>query len=330
MKRRALITGIAGQDGSYLAEFLLQKGYQVCGMVPRRSTPETQTLRLDHIVSQLHLEYGDVLDLASIYRVMKLFHPDEIYHLAAQSHVQVSFTEPIHTTSVIALGTLNMLEATSEFAPNARFYNAASSEMFGNAPGRPLDENAPMNPCSPYGAAKLNAFHLARVFRVSKRLFASNGILFNHESPRRGLNFVTAKVVKGALDIRAGRESRLELGNLDATRDWGHAQDHVMAIWLMLQAPEPDDFVVATGREESVRTLCQYVFDKVGLGDYRKYVVTNERYRRPFELKHLCGDAGKARRVLGWQPAWTFEAMLDEMIEALDRRFPAVPENPAH
>jgi GDPmannose 4,6-dehydratase len=323
MKRKALITGIAGQDGSYLAELLLAKDYDVFGMIPRRSTPETQTLRIEHIGSQLHLEYGDVLDLASIYRVMKLVHPDEIYHLAAQSHVRISFTEPIHTTSVISLGTLNMLEATSEFAPWARFYHAASSEMYGNTPDYPINEDSRMIPCSPYAAAKLQAYHLTQIFRVSKRLFASNGILFNHESPRRGLNFVTAKVVKGALDIRGGRADRLELGNLDATRDWGHAEDYVRAMWLMLQAPQPGDYVVATGREVSVRDLCAYVFDKVGLGDYRKYVVTSERFLRPFELEHLRGDASKARRDLDWQPTWTFETMLDEMIEVLGRRLSA-------
>jgi GDPmannose 4,6-dehydratase len=319
--KRALITGIAGQDGSYLAELLLEKGYEVFGMIPRRSTPETQTLRIDHIGHRLSLEYGDVLDLASIYRVMKLVRPDEIYHLAAQSHVQISFTEPIHTTSVISIGTLNMLEATAEFAPGARFYHAASSEMFGNTPDYPIDERSRMIPCSPYAAAKLQAYHLTQVFRVSKKLFASNGILFNHESPRRGLNFVTAKVVKGALDIAHGRRDKLALGNLDATRDWGHARDYVEAMWLMLQHERPDDFVIATGREVSVRDLCRYVFDKVGLGDYLKHVTCDERFVRPFELEHLRGDAAKARAELGWQPRITFEQLIDEMIVELGARF---------
>jgi GDPmannose 4,6-dehydratase len=320
-RRKALVTGIAGQDGSYLAELLLVKGYEVWGMIPRRSTPQTQTLRLTHIVDQLKLEYGDVLDLASIYRLMNLVKPDEIYHLAAQSHVQISFTEPLHTTSVIALGTLNMLEATAEFAPQARFYHAASSEIFGNTPDYPINEQSRMMPCSPYAAAKLNAFHLTQIYRVSKKLFAVNGILFNHESPRRGLNFVTAKVVKGALDIKHGLRQKLLLGNLDASRDWGHAADFVDAMWRMLQQDKPDDYVVATGREISVRHLCQYVFEKTGLGDYRQYVDTAERYRRPYELAHLCGDPSKAKRVLGWEPQRTFEQLLDEMIVDIEQQF---------
>ncbi len=321
MAKKALITGIAGQDGSYLAELLLDKGYEVCGMIPRRSTPETQTMRLEHIIGGLRLEYGDVLDLASIYRVMKLVQPDEIYHLAAQSHVQISFTEPIHTTSVVSLGTLNMLEATAEFAPQARFYHAASSEIFGNTPDYPINEQSRMIPCSPYAAAKLNAYHLTQIFRVSKKLFAVNGILFNHESPRRGLNFVTAKVVKGALAIKHGQAQKLELGNLDASRDWGHAKDFVEAMWLMLQQDQPDDYVVATGREVTVRDLCRYVFECLGLGDYREYVVTAERFVRPYELEHLQGDASKARRLLGWEPRYTFEQMLDEMIGEIGARF---------
>jgi GDPmannose 4,6-dehydratase len=265
MKKKALITGIAGQDGSYLAELLLEKDYEVIGIIPRRSAPETQTLRIDHIGSRLNLEYGDVTDLASIYRVMHLIKPDEIYHLAAQSHVHVSFIEPINTTNVDAIGTLNMLEATAMFAPKARFYNASSSEMFGNTPDYPIDENSRMIPVSPYASAKLYAYHLTRIYRVSKNLFTSNGILFNHESPRRGLNFVTAKVVKGALDIKNGKRHNLKLGNLDSTRDWGHAKDYVRAMWMMLQHHSPGDYVVATGKEYTVRHLCEYVFEKTGL-----------------------------------------------------------------
>lgn len=321
MKRRALITGIAGQDGSYLAELLLGKGYEVYGILPRRSTPHTQTLRIDHIGDQLHLEYGDVLDLASVYRVMDLVKPDEIYHLAAQSHVGISFTEPIHTTSVISLGTLNMLTATTQSAPAARFYHAASSEMFGNTPDYPISERSPMSPCSPYAAAKLQAYHLTQIYRESYGLFAVNGILFNHESPRRGLNFVTAKVVKGALDIKYGQRDTLLLGNLDASRDWGHAADYVHAMWLMLQQDEPDDFVIATGREVTVRDLCRYTFDKLGVGDYEGYVLSDARYRRPYELEHLCGNPEKARRVLGWRPNYTFEQLIDEMICQLEQQF---------
>jgi GDPmannose 4,6-dehydratase len=321
MRRTALITGIAGQDGSYLAELLLEKGYQVVGMIPRRSTPETQTLRLEHIKYELTLEYGDVLDLASIYRVMNLVRPDEVYHLAAQSHVGISFTEPIHTTQVVSLGTMHMLEATWEKAPQARFYHAASSEIFGNTPDFPITEESRMLPASPYAAAKLQAYHLTRIYRASKRMFAANGILFNHESPRRGLNFVTAKVVKGALDIKHGAREKLELGNLDATRDWGHARDHVRAMWLIAQHAEPDDFIVATGTEISVRQLCKLVFEKVGLGDYLAHVVTAERFLRPLDVERLRGDASKARRVLGWEPTVGFEAMIDEMIADLEARF---------
>lgn len=316
-----MITGIAGQDGSYLAELLLSKDYEVVGMIPRRSTPQTQSLRIEHIRDRLTIEYGDVLDLASIYRIMHLVRPDEIYHLAAQSHVQISFTEPVHTTSVISLGTLNMLEATAQFAPGARFYHAASSEIFGNTPDYPINEQSRMIPCSPYAAAKLNAYHLTQVYRVSKKLFAVNGILFNHESPRRGLNFVTAKVVKGALDIKHGQAEQLALGNLDASRDWGHAADFVEAMWQMLQHDTPDDYVVATGREVSVRDLCRYVFEKTGLGDYQRYVVTSDRYKRPYELAHLRGDASKAKRVLGWAPKRSFEQLIDEMITDIERQF---------
>jgi len=320
-KKRALITGIAGQDGSYIAELLLEKDYEVIGIIPRRSTPETQTLRIEHIGSKLNLEYGDVTDLASIYRVMQLFQPDEIYHLAAQSHVQISFIEPINTTNVDALGTLNMLEATAMFAPNARFYNASSSEMFGNTPDYPIDENSKMLPVSPYAVAKLYAYHLTRIYRVSKKLFTVNGILFNHESPRRGLNFVTAKVVKGALDIKHGKKEKLKLGDLESTRDWGHAKDYVFAMWLMLQHKIPDDYVVATGKEHSIRDLCKYVFEKTGLGDYHNYVVTDPKYIRPYELNHLRGNPTKIFDTLNWSPKYTFELLLDEMIVEIEKRF---------
>jgi GDPmannose 4,6-dehydratase len=321
MKKKAIITGIAGQDGSYLAELLLSKDYDVLGLIPRRSTPHTQTLRIDHIGKYLTLEYGDILDLASVYRVMKSFNPDEVYHLAAQSHVQISFTEPINTTNVDAVGTLNMLEATSEFCPKAKFYNAASSEIFGNTPDYPINENSEMMPCSPYAAAKLYSYHITRIYRVSKKLFALNGILFNHESPRRGLNFVTAKVVKGALDIKHGFRKKLELGNLDARRDWGHASDFVNAMWLMMQYKKPDDYVVATGEDHSVRELCDYVFKKTGLGSYKKFVKSSKRYIRPYELEKLKGNPGKIKKLLGWKPVIKFEAMLDEMIEEIEKQF---------
>jgi GDPmannose 4,6-dehydratase len=326
MKKKALITGIAGQDGSYLAELLLEKGYEVHGMIPRRSTPETQTLRIEHIARDINLDYGDVLDLASIYKFMSAVKPDEVYHLAAQSHVQISFTEPINTTNVVALGTLNMLEATCQFVPGARFYHAASSEMFGNTPDFPITEQSRMIPVSPYAAAKLYAYHATQIYRVSKRLFAVNGILFNHESPRRGRNFVTAKIVVGALAIKHGLSQRLELGNLDATRDWGHAQDYVQAMWLMMQHDRPDDYVVATGEQRSVRDFCEAVFSKLGLGDYSRHVVFAPRYQRPYELVHLRGDATKARRELGWKPRHSFEQLVDEMIAHFEKGFAGAPK----
>lgn len=321
MKKKALITGIAGQDGSYLAELLLEKGYEVHGMIPRRSTPETQTLRIEHIANDIHLDYGDVLDLASIYKFMSAVRPDEVYHLAAQSHVGISFTEPINTTNVVALGTLNMLEATCQFVPGARFYHAASSEIFGNTPDFPITEDSRMIPVSPYAAAKLYAYHATQIYRVSKKLFAVNGILFNHESPRRGRNFVTAKVVVGALAIKHGRRHKLELGNLDSTRDWGHAKDYVYAMWLMMQHAQPDDYVVATGEQRSVRDFCRIVFEKIGLGDYSNYVVSSPRYHRPYELVNLCGDSTKARRELGWKPQYSFEQLVDEMIVHFENNF---------
>lgn len=320
-KKKALITGIAGQDGSYLSELLLSKGYEVFGIIPRRSTPETQTLRIEHIANELVLEYGDVLDLASIYRVMNMIKPDEIYHLAAQSHVQISFYEPMHTTSVDALGTLNMLESMAEFVPKAKFYNAASSEIFGNTPDYPITEDSKMLPCSPYAASKLYAYHITKIYRTSKKLFAVNGILFNHESPRRGLNFVTAKVVKGALDIKYGNKNELKLGSLNSSRDWGHAKDFVYAMWLMLQNDKPNDYLVATGKETTIRELCEYVFENLALGDYKKYVKTVDKYIRPYELEHLKGNPAKIKKELGWEPKISFEDLIDEMIFELKKRF---------
>ena len=320
-KKKALITGIAGQDGSYLSELLLNKGYEVFGIIPRRSTPETQTLRIEHIANELNLEYGDVLDLASIYRLMNMIKPDEIYHLAAQSHVQVSFYEPIHTTSVDALGTLNMLEAMFEFSPKAKFYNASSSEIFGNTPDYPINENSKMIPCSPYAAAKLYAYHITTIYRNSKKIFAVNGILFNHESPRRGLNFVTAKVVKGALDIKYGNKTVLNMGSLDSSRDWGHAKDYVYAMWLMLQNNKPIDYIAATGKETTIRQLCEYVFKKLKLGDYKNSVKTIDKYLRPNELGHLKGNPEKIKKELGWEPKISFEELIDEMIFEIKNRF---------
>ena len=317
--KKALITGINGQDGSYLAELLLEKGYEVHGILKRNSVAENQTARLDGIFKEINLEYADMLDLASLNRVLQQVKPDEIYNLAAQSHVRISFDQPIYTTQVVAIGTLNILESMKLLCPNSRFYQASSSEMFGNS----FDddgfqrETTPMHPTSPYGCAKVYGYNITKNYRHSYNLFASNGILFNHESPRRGSNFVTNKVAKEAVRIKHGLTDKLLLGNLDATRDWGHAKDYVNCMWLILQQDTPDDFVCATGISHSVRELCEYVFGKLDL-DYKDYVGVDQKYMRPEELTDLKGDSSKARWVLDWVHGYTFETMLDEMVEHWD------------
>jgi len=313
--KKALITGINGQDGSYLAELLLDKGYEVWGILKRNSVAENQTARLDSIFSRLNLRYADMSDMASLIMVLKLCKPDEIYNLAAQSHVRISFDQPIYTTESIAIGTLNLLEAIKLVCPDARVYQASSSEMFGNS----IDEDGyqrettPMNPASPYGCAKVYAHNICRNYRNAYDMFISNGILFNHESPRRGSNFVTNKVCKEAVKIKLGLSNELVLGNLEASRDWGHAKDYVYAMWLMLQQDKPDDFVCSTGVSHTVQDLVEYVFDQVDL-DWNKYVKHSEKYYRPEEINHLKGDCSKAREILGWSHEYTFETMLDEMI----------------
>ena len=318
--KRALVTGINGQDGSYLAEYLLDKGYRVVGVVRRSSQPEFQSYRLDEcgVTYNKKFEhvYGDLLDLPSLIDIFEKYQPSEIYNLAAQSHVKISFDQPVFTTEVNALGTLNMLEAFRRVCPSARFYQAGSSEMFGNS----IDEDGyqrettPMLPVSPYGCSKLYAYNVARTYRKSYDLFISNGILFNHESPRRGLNFVTNKVVDAAVRIANKKQDKLHLGNLDATRDWGHAQDYVRAMWRMLQHYEPDDFVCATGQSRSVRDLCSHVFSFLGL-DYLDYVVLDEKYLRPEELNDLKGDSTKIKTLIGWKPLYTFKSMMKQMIK---------------
>jgi GDPmannose 4,6-dehydratase len=318
MSKRALITGIAGQDGSYLTEYLLSLGYEVHGIVRRHSVAENQNHRLHklNLNGSVHTYYGDLLDYPSLVRIVSEVQPDEIYNLGAMSHVRISFDMPSFTIQTNALGVLNMLEVYRTIVPNAKFYQASSSEMFGNS----VDEDGvqrlttPMNPVSPYGCAKVMGYNLVRHYRHAYKLHACNGILFNHESPRRGSNFVTNKVVKGAVAIQKGLQDNLELGNMDSYRDWGHSKDYVRAMHMIVNHSEPDEFIVATGETHSVRDLCETVFTKLGM-DYKDYVVQNPKYMRPEELKYLKGDSSKSRAILGWEPEYTFETMLDEMIE---------------
>ena len=312
--KKAFITGINGQDGSYLAELLLERGYEVCGILKRNSVAENQTARLDNIFNDLKLEYADMLDMASLIRVLQLVKPDEVYNLASQSHVRISFDQPIYTTKVVGLGVLNLLEAVRLTDKNIKVYQASSSEMFGNT----FDEDGfqrettPMHPVSPYGCAKVYAYNISCNYRNSYDMYISNGILFNHESPRRGTNFVTNKVVKQAVKIKYGLSDKLLLGNLNATRDWGHAKDYVRAMTMILEQTKPDDYVCATGISHSVKDLCKYTFSKLNL-DYKDYVGVDKKFWRPEELVHLKGDSSKLKSI-GFEAEYTFETMLDEMI----------------
>ena len=314
--KKALITGINGQDGSYLAEYLLSLDYEVHGMVRRNSMAENQDSRVIHITDKITTHYGDLLDESSIDRILHEVKPDEIYNVAAQSHVRISFDMPQFTVKTNALGVLNMLESYRRICPEAKFYQASSSEMFGNsvdADGFQREET-PMHPVSPYGCSKMFGYSIVKNYRNSYKLHATNGILFNHESPRRGSNFVTNKVVKTAVQIHLGLATKLELGNLDSYRDWGHSKDYVRAMHMIINHPTPDDFVISTMETHSVRDMTKYVFSRLNM-NYEDYVVQNKIFMRPEELQYLKGDSTKARTILDWKPIYTFEEMLDEMID---------------
>lgn len=312
-KRVALITGVTGQDGSYLAEFLLQQGYQVLGMVRRTSTVNFS--RIAHIQDRLTLVSGDMLDEPSMIAILREHRPLEVYNLAAQSFVPTSWQQPVFTGEVTGLGVTRILDAIKIVDPTIRFYQASSSEMFGKVRAVPQDETTPFYPRSPYGVAKVFGYWTTVNYRESYGIHASNGILFNHESHRRGLEFVTRKVTHSVARIKLGLADELRLGNLDSRRDWGFAGDYVQAMWLMLQQDEPDDYVVATGETHSVRELCEVAFKHVGL-DWEEYVVQDERFMRPAEVDLLVGDASKAQKVLDWEPTITFQELVAMMVEA--------------
>jgi GDPmannose 4,6-dehydratase len=319
MTKKALVTGITGQDGSYLAELLLSKGYEVHGLIRRSSTFNTD--RIDHLYidphdpkARLYLQYGDITDSGQITNLIYNIQPDEIYHLAAQSHVRVSFDMPEFTGDVTGLGTTRILEAIRRSGIKTRFYQASSSEMFGAA-SPPQNEETPFQPRSPYGAAKVYSYWMVRNYREGHGMFACNGILFNHESPRRGETFVTRKITRALARIKFGLQDRLYLGNLEAKRDWGYAGDYVEAMWLMLQQDAPDDYVIATGETHSVREFLEEAFKYAGL-DWKKYVEIDKRYFRPLEVEFLQGDASKARKKLNWEPKVKFKELVRMMVNA--------------
>ncbi len=311
--KKALITGITGQDGSYLAELLLEKGYEVHGLVRRSSS--FNTWRIDHVREQLALHYGDLVDQNSLVRTLEAVQPEEVYNLAAQSHVKVSFEMPEYTTDATAMGVLRVLDAVRDLDLKTRVYQAGSSEMFGLVQETPQTEKTPFHPRSPYACSKVFGHWMAVNYRESYDMHVSNGILFNHESPRRGENFVTRKITMGVAAIKQGRAKELRLGNLDARRDWGFARDYVEVMWRMLQQDAPDDYVIATGETHSVREFCEEAFSYAGL-DWKDFVQVDPKYFRPAEVDLLLGDASKARRVLGWEPKITFKELAHMMVDA--------------
>lgn len=313
MAKRALITGITGQDGSYLAELLLDQGYEVIGLVRRSSTLSLE--RISHIQDRLTLVSGDLVDEISLVNVLRDHRPQEVYNLAAQSFVQTSWSQPVLTGEITALGVTRMLDAIRIVDPEIRFYQASSSEMFGRVRSVPQDENTPFYPRSPYGVAKVYGHWITVNYRESYNLHASSGILFNHESPRRGFEFVTRKVTHGVAQIKKGLATELRLGNLDAQRDWGYAADYVRAMWLMVQQDEPQDFVIATGETHSVRELCEVAFNAAGL-HYEDHVVIDPAFIRPAEVDLLVGDATKAHQALGWKPEVNFYELIEMMVAA--------------
>jgi GDPmannose 4,6-dehydratase len=312
-EKTALITGITGQDGSYLGELLLSKGYQVVGMVRRASTENFQ--RIEHLRDKIHLIQGDLLDQTSISSILEQFHPDEVYNLAAMSFVPTSWQKPVLTAEFTAVGVTRVLDALRQSCPKAKFYQASSSEMYGKVRETPQSEETPFHPRSPYGVAKVYGHFITMNYRESYNLFACSGILFNHESPRRGLEFVTRKITHGVARIKMGLDSELRLGNLEAKRDWGFAGDYVRAMWLMLQQDAPGDYVVSTGETHEVRELCRLAFEAAGL-DWEQHVITDERFLRPAEVDLLVGDPARAHEVLGWRPEVDFAGLVAMMVEA--------------
>ena len=316
-RKKALITGITGQDGSYLSEYLLKRGYEVHGIVRRAAIedPANRMSRIGHLLGEIHIHSGQIENYASIYQVMTTVRPDECYHLAAQSFVYESFEDAFSTLNVNIFGTLNTLTAVRELAPGCRFYFAGTSEMFGKVSESPQDESTPFHPRSPYGISKVAGFHMTQNFREAYGVFAVSGILFNHESPRRGYEFVTRKISSHAAKIKLGLADELVLGNLDARRDWGHSREYVRMMHAMLNQDSPEDFVIATGETHTVREFCELAFAELGL-DWEKYVRVDERFMRPSEVELLVGDASKAREKLGWLSETTFRGLVSEMVRS--------------